>query len=102
MNDLYQNYYYRQHHTELPPGYYIHSEQLPHTIKATNPTYWVSFEPIFFDHLMLHLNKKIKVKTVNETLVGVLTGVAIDHFQLTIDGVDYHIRNEHTIHFSMA
>lgn len=101
---MYPDYYYRQHQhqSELPPGYYIHSDQLPNTMKATRPTYWVNFEPIFFDHLMLHLNKKLKVKTVNETLVGVLTGVAVDHFQLTVDSVDYHIRNEQTIHFSMA
>lgn len=99
---MYPNYYYRHNQSALPPGYYIHSDQLVDTLQVTKPIYSVNFEPIFFDHLMLHLNKKLKVQTINETLVGELTGVAVDHFQLTIDGVDYHIRNEHTVHFSMA
>ncbi|MEB1808601.1 MAG: YuzF family protein [Bacillaceae bacterium] len=86
----------------LPPGYYIHSNQLKETMKATQPTYSINFEPIFFDHLMLHLNERLQVTTINEKLVGELTGVAVDHLQLTINDVDYHIRYEHIIYFRLA
>jgi hypothetical protein len=86
----------------IPPGYYMYSNQLIKTMNITQPNYWVRFEPIFFHHLMLHLNKKLIVKTINETLEGILNGVAVDHLQLNINNVDYHIRIEHVIHFRLA
>lgn len=86
----------------IPPGYYIHSSKLLNTMKVTDPTYSIKLEPIFFDHLMLHLNKKLLIKTINEKLEGTLTGVAVDHLQLTIEGIDYHIRYDHVIYFRLA
>lgn len=86
-------------HGLLPPGEYIYSNQLPTTMKFTSPSYSIVMEPIFFDHLMLHLNQNIRVVTVTEALVGKLTGVAIDHLQLTINGENYHIRYPYIIYF---
>jgi hypothetical protein len=96
------NQYYTSNtraNVQLPPGKYVYSPQLQTTLNQTTPTYWVTMEPIFFDHLMLHLNKKVRIVTVTEALEGTITGVAIDHVQLTIDDIDYHIRFEHIIYF---
>ena len=99
---MYENQIYPYHQrsdVSLPPGKYVHSTQLQTTMNTTSPTYWVTMEPIFFDHLLLHLNKDIRVVTAGESLEGTLTGVAIDHLQLTINGVNYHIRLPHIIYF---
>jgi hypothetical protein len=47
-------------------------------------------------------NKKIKVVLVNGSLEGMLTGVAIDHLQLTIDGENYHVRYPQVVYFKKA
>lgn len=99
---MYQTFSHLYGQGILPPGYYMYSDQLANTMKSTQPGYSVKFDPIFFDHLLLHLNKKIQVTTTNEKLVGILTGVAVDHLQLTIDDVDYHIRIQHVIYFRLA
>ena len=85
--------------SSLPPGYYMHSQMLHQTMNTTLPTYTIQMEPIFFDHLLLHLNKKIQVVLINGTLEGILTGVAIDHLQLTIDGENYHVRYPNVMYF---
>ncbi|OAS83031.1 DUF2642 domain-containing protein [Metabacillus sp. KUDC1714] len=47
-------------------------------------------------------NKKIKVVLVNGSLEGMLTGVAIDHLQLTIDGENYYVRYPQVVYFKKA
>jgi hypothetical protein len=82
----------------------MYSNLLPHTMITTSPAYTIKMEPIFFDHLLLHLNKnkKIRVVLVNGSLEGMLTGVAIDHLQLTIDGENYHVRYPQVVDFKKA
>lgn len=80
----------------------MYSNLLPHTMMTTSPAYTIKMEPIFFDHLLLHLNKKVKVVLVNGSLEGMLTGVAIDHLQLTIDGENYHVRYPQVVYFKKA
>lgn len=99
---MYQHFPHLHNHGVLPPGYYIHSGQLLNTMTVTQPNYYIKLEPIYFDHLMLHLNKRIQVSTINEKLTGVLTGVAVDHLQLTVEGVNYHIRFENITYFRLA
>ena len=93
------NPYSQRSDVPLPPGKYVHSTQLQTTMNTTSPTYSVTMEPIFFDHLLLHLNKDIRVVTASESLEGTLTGVAIDHLQLTTNSVNYHIRFPHIVYF---
>ncbi|MCP8615399.1 DUF2642 domain-containing protein [Salirhabdus salicampi] len=99
---MYQNIPHTHNTGLLPPGYYMHSPNLKNTMKSTNPSYHIDLEPVFHEHLMLHLNQRVQVATINEKLTGKLSGVAIDHLQLTVDGVDYHIRFEHVIYFKLA
>lgn len=88
--------------TSLPPGDYVYSHQFVQNMNAMSPNYSIIIEPVFFDHLMMHKNKRIKVVTLNETLEGILTGIAIDHLQLTINGENYHIRYQHITYFKKA
>lgn len=83
----------------LPPGKYMYSPQFPQMMQQLSPVYMIPTEPVFVDHLMMQLNKPITVVTVAETLAGTLTGVAVDHLQLTINDVDHHIRYQHIIYF---
>jgi hypothetical protein len=86
----------------LPPGQYIYSPYLPQVMQSITPAYNILFEPILFDHFMQHMGKKLHLLTVGGPLEGILTGVAVDHVQLTIQGVGHHIRNQHIIFFKEA
>ncbi|MEM1504851.1 DUF2642 domain-containing protein [Domibacillus sp. 8LH] len=89
-------------HSLLPPGHYLYSPQFPAIMQQLSPVYTVTAEPVFLDHLLMHSGKTIQVDTTGGLLTGKLTGVAIDHLQLTINDVHHHIRYPHIISFSMA
>jgi len=88
--------------TVLPPGQYLYSPSFPAIMQSLSPVYTVSAEPVFMDHLLMHSGKIIQVSTTGGLLKGKLTGVAVDHIQLTIEGVHHHIRYAHIISFSLA
>ncbi|MEC0275426.1 DUF2642 domain-containing protein [Peribacillus frigoritolerans] len=69
-------------------------------MKILSPTYTIPTEPVFLDHLLMNLEKTIIVGTTNGTLEGKLTGVAIDHIQLTVGNLNYHIRFQHIIYYT--
>lgn len=83
----------------LPPGKYIYSSNFPSVMKQLSPIYTIPIKPVYFDHLLLHLNKNILVVTLNGPLEGELTGVAIDHLQLTIGDYNYHINYSNITYF---
>jgi cation diffusion facilitator CzcD-associated flavoprotein CzcO len=87
---------------QLPPGYYLYTSQLPVMMKNISPIYTIPTEPVFLDHLLMHMGQRIHVETVTGGLQGVLTGAAVDHLQLTVDGVHFHIRYQHMIYFRKA
>ncbi|WP_050182826.1 DUF2642 domain-containing protein [Domibacillus robiginosus] len=95
---------YRNHtkKTLLPPGQYLYSPQFPSIMQHLSPVYTVQAEPVFLDHLLMHSGKTIQVVTTGGLLTGKLTGVAIDHLQLTIDNVHHHIRYPHIISFNKS
>jgi hypothetical protein len=84
----------------LPPGQYPYSPALPQIMNALTPTYVIPAEPVFMDHLLMHVEKNIRVKTVEGTLVGKLAGVAVDHIQINVEGVPHHVRLHHIIYFA--
>lgn len=84
----------------VPPGQYGYSSALPPIMQALTPSYVVAAEPVFMDHLLMHVDSDIVIQTVRETLKGRLAGVAIDHLQLNVNGVPHHIRFEHIVYFS--
>ena len=90
------NYYSNQ---ALPPGYYKYSNHFPKSIKQLSPIYTVPTEPVFMDHLVMNIDKKIQVTTISGTLEGILSGVAIDHIQLNDGPKNYHIRMQHITYF---
>lgn len=83
----------------VPPGYYSHSEKLPPMMNSMSPSYSIVAEPVFMDHLLIHLEEDIEVTLTNGTLKGKLAGVAVDHLQLNIDKVAYHVRFQHIMFF---
>ena len=83
----------------FPPGQYSYSNTFPSIMKSLSPSYTIQAEPVFLDHLLMHMGEHIHVATVNDSLEGTLTGVAIDHLQLTMDGISYHIRYPHVTYF---
>lgn len=83
----------------LPPGKYAYSNNFPAIMKQLSPVYSISTEAVFIDHLMMNLNRAIQVVTTNGSLEGILTGVAIDHIQLTVGEFNYHIRIQHITYF---
>jgi len=87
------------HQQALPPGQYMYSKQFPQIMQQLSPTYTVPAEPVFLDHLLMNIGKTIQIKTIDESLEGILTGVAIDHLQLTVGDLNYHIRLAHIIYF---
>lgn len=56
-------------------------------------------EPTFIEHLMKHKGKKIVVTTTAGKLEGILSGIAVDHLQLTLDGKAAHVRIAQTVYF---
>ncbi|WP_437832180.1 DUF2642 domain-containing protein [Niallia taxi] len=68
-------------------------------IQQLSPSYTVSTEPVFFDHLLMIIEKNIRIVTTNGTFDGILSGVAIDHIQLTVGEAHYHIRIPHIVYF---
>lgn len=94
-----QGYHYRNPHTALPPGKYVFSNQFQNTMNQLAPIYTIPTKPVYFDHLLLHLNKTIEVVTTSGPLKGELSGVAIDHLQLTIDDFNYHINYNNVTYF---
>jgi hypothetical protein len=92
-------YPYRNQNFALPPGKYIYSSNFPIMMQQLSPSYIVPTEPVYMEHLLMHLGKTIKVVTINGQLDGKVTGVAIDHVQLTIGDSDYHIRYPNIIYF---
>ncbi|PMC36671.1 hypothetical protein CJ195_14675 [Bacillus sp. UMB0899] len=94
------SYSYRNHNPVLPPGKYVYSSNFPVMMKQLSPTYNVPTEPVFMEHLLMQMEKKIRVVTIHgQQLDGVVTGVAIDHLQLTIGDSNYHIRFPNIIYF---
>ncbi len=83
----------------LPPGYYVHSPGFPAMMNNLCPAYWVQVEPVFLDHLHMNLGKRLEVATVIGPLTGTLTGIAVDHLQLTVNQTNYHIRYAHIVYF---
>ncbi|OCA92842.1 DUF2642 domain-containing protein [Pseudobacillus wudalianchiensis] len=83
----------------FPPGQYSYSSTFPSIMQSLSPSYTIQAEPVFLDHLLTYVGENIHVATVNESLEGTLTSVAIDHLQLTVDDVNYHIRYPHIIYF---
>ncbi|TRZ38896.1 DUF2642 domain-containing protein [Niallia circulans] len=92
---------YHQVHSQslLPPGHYKYSQQFPNIIQQLSPSYTVSTEPVFLDHLLMNIEKNIRIVTTMGTLDGILSGVAIDHIQLTVGKAHYHIRYPHIVYF---
>jgi putative effector of murein hydrolase len=88
--------------TPLPPGYYFYSNQFPAMMSTLSPTYTIVAVPVFMNHLMQQNGKNITVVTVNGTLEGLLSGIAVDHLQLTVNGVNHHIRYPHIVYFKEA
>ncbi|PYF08397.1 DUF2642 domain-containing protein [Ureibacillus chungkukjangi] len=89
----------QNHNLAVPPGQYKYSNHFPQVMQQLSPTYTVATEPVFFDHLLMNVGKSIRVVTLNDTLEGTLSGVAIDHIQLTIGEEHYHIRIQHISYF---
>ncbi len=84
----------------LPPGKYVYSSHFPAMMKQLSPTYNVPTEPVFMEHLLMQMGKKIRVVTIHgQQLDGKVTGVAIDHLQLTIGDLNYHIKFASIIYF---
>lgn len=67
-------------------------------MKTLSPTYTIPTEPVFFDHLS-NLGKTITIVTMKESLKGKISGVAIDHLQLSIGDLKYHIRYPQITYF---
>lgn len=64
------------------------------------PTQYITLlDPVFVDHLSRHEGQRIVVVTTAGKLEGVLTGVAVDHIQLSIDEKALHIRIAQIVHF---
>ena len=91
---------HQNHKFALPPGQYKYSNHFPDIMQQLSPAYTVATEPVFLDHLLMNIGKTIRVVTIGESLEGKLTGVAIDHIQLTIGNENYHIRLQHIIYFT--
>ncbi|MGG0737820.1 DUF2642 domain-containing protein [Niallia taxi] len=68
-------------------------------IQQLSPSYTVSTEPVLLDHLLMNIEKNIRIVTTNGTFDGILRGVAIDHNQLTVGEAPYHIRIPHIVYF---
>lgn len=83
----------------FPPGQYSYSDTFSSIMKSLSPSYTIPAEPVFLDHLLMHVGEEIRVVMGNDSLEGTLTSVAIDHLQLTIDGISYHIRYPHITYF---
>ena len=83
----------------LPPGKYKYSKDFPAMMNQLSPVYTVPAEPVFLDNLLMNVGKTIRVVTINGTIEGKLTGAAIDHIQLTVGNVNYHIRIQHISYF---
>ncbi|WP_285767397.1 DUF2642 domain-containing protein [Peribacillus sp. SI8-4] len=84
----------------LPPGQYAYSSGFPAMMKNLSPTYTIAAEPVFLDHLLMNVEKTIVVATTIGPLEGKLTGVAIDHIQLTVGNVNHHIRYQHIVYYT--
>lgn len=94
------SYPYRNQNSVLPPGIYVYSSNFPAMMQQLAPTYNVPTEPVFMEHLLMQMGKKSRVVTIDgQQLDGVVTGVAIDHLQLTIGDSNYHIRFANIIYF---
>jgi hypothetical protein len=85
--------------SNVPPGKYKYSQNLPGMMNQLSPEYNISAEPVFLDHLLLNVGKTIRVVTTTESLEGILSGATIDHLQLTIGDLHYHIRFQHIIYY---
>jgi hypothetical protein len=94
-----QHFQHSHYASVLPPGKYKYSKFFPFMMQQLSPTYTISTEPVFLDHLLMNIGRTIRVVTTNESLEGKLTGVAIDHLQLTVGDVNYHIRLQHVSYF---
>ncbi|WP_459965549.1 DUF2642 domain-containing protein [Paenibacillus sp. JCM 10914] len=57
-------------------------------------------EPVFMDHLLRHKGQKVMIDTTAGKLEGILTGVVVDHCQLTIgENKALHIRFAEIVYF---
>ncbi|TLS53581.1 DUF2642 domain-containing protein [Paenibacillus antri] len=88
--------------TAVPPGKYMYTPELPHLMQALRPTYWVVTEPVFMDHLLMHVDQKIRLETAAGPLAGTLAGVAVDHVQIDVNGVPHHVRLSQIVYFTKA
>ncbi|MBO0997561.1 DUF2642 domain-containing protein [Bacillus sp. SD075] len=95
-----QSFPYEPYRETLPPGQYAYTSGFPAMMRNLSPTYTIPTEPVFLDHLLMNLEKTIIVVTTNGTLEGKLTGVAIDHIQLTVRNLNHHIRYQHIVYYS--
>lgn len=62
--------------------------------------YMTSLDPVFVDHIGRHKGLSVSIMTTAGLLSGVLSGIAVDHIQLTLEGNRVvHIRIAQIVYF---
>lgn len=79
----------------IPPYY------APRTPAIPQPMHYATLvEPVFIDHLLRHKGAKVVIMTTAGKVEGILSGVVVDHVQLTIgDNKALHIRMAEVVYF---
>ncbi|MGE7828464.1 DUF2642 domain-containing protein [Paenibacillus sp. NPDC093718] len=90
------------------PGYYaypppqpIPPNYAPRTPAIPQPAHYTALvEPVFIEHLLRHKGAKVVIMTTAGKVDGILSGVAVDHLQLTVgDNKALHIRLAEVVYF---
>ncbi|WP_145040429.1 DUF2642 domain-containing protein [Paenibacillus sp. Y412MC10] len=90
------------------PGYYAYPPPqpllpyyAPRTPANPQPAHYAALvEPAFIDHLLRHKGAKMVIMTTAGKVEGILSGVAVDHLQLTIgDNKALHLRLAEVVYF---
>ncbi|MGG6310341.1 DUF2642 domain-containing protein [Paenibacillus macerans] len=61
--------------------------------------YVTRLDPVFVDHLSRHKGRPISLMTTAGKLEGILSGIAIDHVQLSMDHKAIHVRIAQIVYF---
>lgn len=84
-----------------PPPHPIPPNYAPRTPAIPQPAHYATLvEPAFIEHLLRHKGAKVVIMTTAGKVDGILSGVAVDHLQLTVgDHKALHIRLAEVVYF---
>jgi hypothetical protein len=76
-----------------------HTPIYPVPAVPQSTAYVSQLDPVYVDHLSRHKGQHIVVMTTAGEVEGILSGIAVDHVQLSLGEKAFHVRIDQIVYF---